>query len=153
LVELLLLIPPESFNSAPNLIKDLVNIVKLTVSENDSTINKETKKLIQRSISLIYTLTTDANLCKMISKSFLEDGSMELFDELATTSSDKHVRFTSTLISWTLNGENMANRKCSPQMIKTFVQYLNKCEGDPLQQCHGVPLDSMLTTLTGTCMI
>lgn len=130
-----------------NLIKDLLNIVQQ--SANNSTMNKETKKLTQQSISLIYALTTDTNLCEIISKSLLEDGKIELFDQLSTTSSDKHIRFTSVLISWTMNKENMANRKYSPEMIKTFVHYMSKCGGDPLQQCKGVPLDSMITTLTG----
>jgi hypothetical protein len=115
--------------------------------------NKETKKLTQRSISLIYTLTTDTNLCEIISKSLLEDGKIKFFDQLSSTSSDKHIRFTSVLISWTLNKENMANREYPPEMLKMFVHYMSKCEEDPSQQCKGVPLDSMITTLTGMYMI
>lgn len=151
LFELLLLIPAKIYNSQPNLIKDLLSIVRLNA--NDSTINKETKKLIQRIIALIYTLTTDENLCKIIRKSLIDAGVIELFDNLSLTSSDKHVRFTCALICWTLSRENMADRKYSPQMIETFVHYLTECGGDPLQQCHGVPLDSMITTLSGTYRI
>lgn len=148
LIELLLLIPAKSFDAEPNLINDLLNIIKL--GKHDLTTNDETKKLIQQSISLIYTLTTDTNLCQLIRNSLPNDGVTELFDELSSVSSDEHVRFTSALISWALNKENIANRKYSPQMIITFVHYLNECEENPLQQCKGLPLDSMITTLTGT---
>ena len=148
MIELLLLIPAKSFNSEPNLINDLLSIIKL--DKGDLTANEETRKLIQRSISLIYTLTTDADLCQLIRNSLPNDDVTALFDELAETSSDEHVRFTSALIGWALNKDNIANRKYSPEMIQTFVHYLNECEGNPLQQCNGLPLDSMITTLTGT---
>jgi hypothetical protein len=124
----------------------------MTYSKNNSTTNEETEKLIRRSISLIYTLTIDPDLCKLVRNSLPDDEVIELFDELSSVSPDKHIQFTSTLISWTLNKENTANRKYSPQMIKTFVHYLRECRGDPLQQCQGLPLDSMVSTLTGTYM-
>ena len=111
--------------------------------------DKTIKIIIQRSISLIYTLTINENLRKTIIEILSQGDMIHFFDELSLKSSDKHVRFASGLISWTLNKDNLTDRKYSPEMIKTFVRYLNKCGGDPLQQYHGVPIDSMITTLTG----
>jgi hypothetical protein len=67
-----------------------------------------------------------------------DDEVIELFDELSSVSSDKYIQFTSTIISWTLNKENTANRKYSPQMIKTVVDYFRECGGDQvLQKLYG----------------
>lgn len=152
LVELLLLIPARSFSSSASLINDLLNVAKLSKNNSITITNEETKKFFQRTISLIYTLSTDPDLGKLICNSLPNDEVLELFDELSSVSLDKHIQFTSALIVWTLNRENTANRKYSSQMIETFVHYLNECEGDPLQQCNGLPLDSMITTLSGKCM-
>ncbi len=148
MIELLLLIPPESFQSKVSLIKDLINIVKL--SETDSIMDKIIKKIIRRSISLIYTLTINMDLRKTVMEIISEGTMIQFFDKLSLKSPNKHIRFTSALISWTLNEENLSNRKYSPEMLKSFVSYLNKCGEDPLQQCHGVHIDSMIKTLTGT---
>ena len=147
MVELLLLIPSDSFSTDRNLIKDLIKVVKL--SETKWIRESITKSIIHRSISLTYTLAINMDLCKIIKEVLDEDGMMKFFDELSVNSSDKHIRFTAALINWTMNREDMAIRQYSPEMIKTFVRYLNKCVGDPLQQCHGVPIDTMITTLTG----
>lgn len=146
-MELLLLIPSDSFTAEPNLIKDLIRMV--AVSETDWMKNSIIKRIVHRSISLVYTLTIDMDLCKVIKDILAKDNMMAFFGNLSSNSSDKHVRFTSALISWTMNREDTATREYSPAMIKTYVQYLHKCTRDPLQQCHGVPIDTMITTLTG----
>ena len=147
LIELLLLIPWDSFTAEHNPIKDLIQIVKL--SETEWMKNRTMKRIVHRCISLVYTLTINMDLCKTIRDILAKDDMMTFFDKLSSNSSDKHVRFTSALISWTMNREDIATREYSPAMIKTYVQYLNKCTRDPLQQCHGVPIDTMITTLTG----
>ena len=151
MVDLLLLIPPESFILNSTLIDSLI-----TIAESDgirSDIDKETKQLLERSISLIYMLTTNKDIRKIISDTLQKDNMSKFFRNLSTTSPNEHVQFMSALIDWILTGENMTNQEYSPEMIKTFVHYLYKCEEDPLQKCHGVPLDSMITTLIGMNMI
>lgn len=147
MVELLLLIPCNSFNTERKLIKDLIQIIQL--SETNSMRNSLTKSIIHRSISLMYTLVINMDLCKVINE-ILDEGDMsKFFEELSSTSSDKHIRFTSALITCTMNRKDADTQQYSSEMIKTFVRYLNKCTGDSLQQCHGVPIDTMITTLTG----
>lgn len=70
MIDVLLMIPTLTFESSPVLIETLINIVLLC--ETDRIKNEENKLIIQRSISLIYTLTMSHNICEMIASISLQ---------------------------------------------------------------------------------
>ncbi len=87
--------------------------------------------------------------CRTIMEVLSRRDTIQFFNHLSSKSSDKHVRFTSVLICWPLNKQNLANQEYSPELIKTCVHYPDKCGDDSLHQCHGVPIDTMITIFTG----
>lgn len=140
------MIPTSNFESDPKFLENLIDIVQL--SETHWMEIEESKRIIQRSISLIYTLTMSVNICEIIKQNLLKHDRINFFSNLSSNSTNKHIKFTSTLIHWSLNKQNQSNQTYSPTMIRTFVYYLNKCGDNSSQQYYGVSIDSMIKTLT-----
>ncbi|CAF0935747.1 unnamed protein product [Didymodactylos carnosus] len=152
LLEILLMIPNDYYyDNKTTIIGHFTTILQSTDKPlDDSNLDQQRTDLIKLTISLIHQFASDSKLLEAI------QNNQQLCNLLKTelfTSKTVHVQFATEMLLCLLDEKHVKDLPNPQDTAKTFVTYLKISVKDPVQQCEGVQLKNLQTTLKGNVSV